>query len=62
MKKCNYHFYTENAEGIRTYVHIGAYKQPERSEQWKSLTEQLNEGKAHLIGYEPYERKQNFNN
>lgn len=54
MKKCHYLFYTENFKGVRRYVHLGAYKAPERTAQWKSLTEQLNEGKVHAIGYELY--------
>jgi len=54
MKKCNYHFYTEDAKGNRKYVHIGAYKQPSRTAKWKSLTDKLNEGNVHAIGYELY--------
>jgi hypothetical protein len=61
MKKCHYHFYTEDAKGTRKYVHLGAYKQPERTAQWKSLMEQLNEDEVHLIGYELWNHKQKFN-
>ena len=54
MKKCHYHFYTEDAKGNRKYVHLGAYKAPARTAQWKTLTDKLNEGKVHTIGYEFY--------
>jgi len=54
MKKCHYRFYTEDANGVRKYVHLGAYKAPERTAQWKSLMNQLNEDKVHSIGYELY--------
>jgi hypothetical protein len=54
MKKCHYHFYTEDAKGTRKYVHLGAYKAPARTAQWKTLTDKLNEGKVHAIGYELY--------
>ena len=58
----NYKFYTEDADGNRTFVCIGAYKDPKRSAQWKSLTNELNEGNVYAIGYEIFERKQNFYN
>lgn len=54
MKKCNYHFYTENLDGVRTYVHIGAYKQPSRTAIWKELSSLLNNCKVEAIGYELY--------
>jgi hypothetical protein len=54
MKKCNYHFYTETLDGIRTYVHLGAYKKPERTAQWKALNSLLNNCKVEAIGYELY--------
>ena len=61
MKKCHYHFYTESANGERKYVHLGAYKAPARTAQWKSLTDELNEGNVYAIGYELWDHKQNFN-
>jgi hypothetical protein len=52
MKKCNYHFYTEDEKGNRKYVHIGAYKQPARTDVWKSLKAKFEDGKVAAIGFE----------